>query len=282
MPIEAIQPGQNGTGIANTTSKWSPSVWNGFPIEGIRNGLVDGIVQEWHFGTLQPYGTGAAEAYLDQGLLVFGSTGAAGTYFAGPNLDNGYNMLSDGDNEGMGLRSQLVPFKLSRASKRFAFEIVLEDDTITDTKHGFFAGLIENSAITATSPIAAAGTLADLNFVGFHRLEGDGDKLDCVYKANGVTQVTVAADAVTLAVDTEVRLGMTYGQRPDFDTNSRFTLRFWNNDLPIASGNKVIPSTDGDDFPNDIALGFIVTLLNATGSTPGSLTIKRARVAQEF
>lgn len=281
MPVEGIRIGGN-LGSADTSSKWSPGVWQGFPIEGIRNGVVDGLIQEWNFGSLQPYGTGAAEAYLDQGLLVFGSTGAAGTYFAGPDLDNGYNMLSDGDNEGMGLRSQLVPYKFARGNKHFVWELVLEDSTITDTKHGFFVGLQDNTAITATSPIAAAGTLADVNFVGFHRLEGDGDKLDLVYKADGVTQVTTLADAVTLAADTEVRLAMTYRQEPDFDTSNNFVFRWWANNLPIASGYKQIPSAAGTDFPNDVAMGFIATLLNATGSTPGSLTVKRARMGQVF
>lgn len=283
MPVESIRAARNLDSTADTTSRWTGAVWQGFPVEGIRNGLVDGFVREWDFGRIKPStNVNAAEAYWDQGLRVFGSDGAALAYFAGVGLDNGMTFSSDGDNEGAGVRDQLVQARISQADKQFAFEACLETSTITDTKHGFFLGLQDNTAITATSPIAAAGTLADVNFVGFHRLEGDGDKLDLVYKADGVTQVTTLADAITLAVDTEVRLGITYRPQADFDRTGNYWLRWWLNGQPIASGYKQIPSAAGTDFPNDVAMGFIFTLLNATATTPGNTTIKRLRYGQEF
>lgn len=278
MPVEGLLP-------PGVIGGYSGRVWDKFPIEGIRNGLVPGFVREWDFGTIKPStNINAAEAYWDKGLRAFGSDGGSLTYFAGVGADVGMTLASDGDNEGVGLRDQLCQARLSRADKIFALEVVLEDSTITDTKHGFFIGLQDNTAITATSPIAAAGTLADANFVGFHRLEGDGDKLDLVYKANGVTQVTTLADAITLAADTELRLALTFRPQNDPFTESKYVLRWWLNGAQITTGTsyKVIPSTDGDDFPNDVAMGFIATMLNATASTPGNLTLKRARYGQVF
>lgn len=283
MPVESIRAARNLDSTADTTSRWTGAVWQGFPVEGIQNGLVDGFVREWDFGRIKPStNVNATEAYWDQGLRVFGSDGAALAYFAGVGLDNGMTFSSNGDDEGAGVRDQLVQVRLGQGDKQFAFEGVLETSTITDTKHGFFLGLQDNTAITATSPIAAAGTLADVNFVGFHRLEGDGDKLNLVYKADGVTQVTTLEDAITLAVDTEVRLGMTYRPQADFDRTGNYWFRWWLNGQPIASGYKQIPSASGTDFPNDVAMGFIFTLLNATATTPGNTTLKRLRYGQEF
>ncbi len=283
MAVLPIRPANNLLSGGDTSSRWTAGVWQGFPIDQNSNMLVDGFVREWFFGTLKPStNINAAEAYWDQGLRVFGSDGGSLTYFAGSGDDNGMTLASDGDNEGVGLRDQLCNVKLGRANKHFAFEVVGETDTIADTKNGFVIGLWENAAITATAPIAAAGTLTDLNFVGFHRLEGDGDKLDLVYKANGVTQVTKVADAITLVADTEFRLGMTYRQESDFDTSQNYIFRWWLNGQPIASGYHQIPSADGTDFPNDVAMGFLATLLNATATTPGGLILKRARYGQVF
>lgn len=272
-----------GLGNPGVLDKYSGRVWDGIPIPAIKAGLVQGLCHEWDFATLKPASNvNAGEAYWDQGSRVFGSDGGSLTYFAGFGLDNGMTFASDGDDEGAGWRGQQVGYRLSRADGAFAWEMSLETSTITDTKHGFFAGMITNDAITATSPIAATGALADLNFVGFHRLEGDGDKLDLVYKANGVTQVTVLADAITLAVDTPIRLGMTLSQNDPYVSNSKHVFRWWLNGAPITTGTsyKVIPSADGTDFPNDVAMGPIFTLLNATASTPGNTTVHRLRVAQ--
>lgn len=278
MPVEGLLP-------PGVIGGYSGRIWSGFPVDGIRNGVTPGFVREWEFGTIKPStNINAAEAYWDQGLRAFGSDGGSLTYFAGIGSDTGMTLASDGDNEGVGLRDQLVQARISRADKMFAWELVFEDDTITDTKHGFFVGLQDNTAITATSPIAAAGTIADVNLVGFHRLEGDGDKLDLIYKANGVTQVTVLADAITLVAGTEYRLGMTYRPESDPFGESRYVFRWWLNGVNITTGTsyKVIPSADGTDFPNDVAMGFIATMLNATATTPGGLTIKRARYGQVF
>ena len=288
MPTGTVRPPAPAAG--DTSSQWTQGVWDRFNLEAGREGNEDMIIQEWHFGSLKPStNVNAAEAYWDQGLLCFGSDGFAMSYAAGVGLANGLTVGSDGDNEGGSLRSQRCPFRLGRADRPFAMEVVLQASAIDDTKNGFFVGLMDNTAATATSPIAAAGTLANVNFVGFHRLEGDGDKLDLVYKADGVTQVSQMTDAVTLVAATDVRLGMTY--LPDIADpyNSKsFVFRWWLNGNIIADtgttagslGYKQIPSSAGDDFPNDVAMGFDFSILNATASTPGTVTLRRCRIAQ--
>ncbi len=281
---ESIQPNNNLLSTEDTSSIWTPGLFKGINVDGIRMGAVDGILIEKFFqkGFKPSTNVNAAEAYWEDGWMVFGDNGFAITTVAGVAMAGGVSLGSDGDNEGGSVRHQFAPFKIARSKKSFAIEFVLETSTITDSKHGIFAGLIEDVAATATVPIAAAGTLADKNFVGFHRLEGDGDKFDFVYKADGVTQVTVLADAVTIVAATELRLGFRYDVANDFDQSGKYWLRAWKNGRPVSGTEKQIPSADGTDFPNDIGLGIIFSVLNATASSPGTTTIKRVRAVQEL
>lgn len=180
---------------------------------------------------------------------------------------------SDGDNEGSSIGQAFFPFKIIQNAGELVFEARVKSSTIADTKHGIFVGLIESAALSATVPIAANGTLADQNLVGFHRLEGDGDKIDTVYKADGVTAVTVKADAITLVADTYVKLGMVFNRGGDN------VLRFYKNGVELAD-TKAIPSAAGTDFPNDVRLGWVIAALNATATTPGTASADWIRVAQ--
>lgn len=258
--------------------KPSPAIWGDCPWNDIgdpRSG-VDGCKYFWDFNGFKPTtDIAAAEAYWSMGLMAFGSTGAPVT--VNDALGGGVTVGSDGDNEGVGIRMCNAPFQISRAHKKLWFEIRLQTSTIADTKHGFIAGLIENVALTATVPIAAAGTLADKNFVGLHRLEGDGDQIDTVYKADGVTQVTVQADALTtaLAAATDIDLGFKW------DPDDNYKLKFYANNL-LLSTTYTMAAAAGTDFPNDVRLCPFFAMLNATGSTPGTVTLKTMRVAQIF
>lgn len=253
-------------------SIWGPVWWN-----SIKEGTVAGYARHWNFGDLKKSSdVAAAVAYWGDGLELFGSTGGAVAIYDGEG--GGITISADGDNEGVALGMVNKPFKIDRDQKRFAFETRLKFSTIADTKYGLVAGLAGAATLSATVPIAADGTLADINFGGFHRLEGDGDQLDTRYKADGVAAVTVKADAYTLVADTFVNLGLTF-EPSHRDGKYRFV--YWVNGEPL-SDSKEIPTADGTDFPNDVRMGWIIGLLNATASTPGSATIQWARAAQEF
>jgi hypothetical protein len=261
-------------GFQPSRSIWGPTWWN-----SIREGSRAGYAQHWNMADLKlSADVAAAVAYWGSGIELFGSTG--GSVAVLDVLGGGITIAADGDNEGVGLGMVGKPFQIDRGKKRLAFECRLKTSTITDTKHGIFAGLIDTAALSATVPIAAAGTLADENLVGFHRLEGDGDQLDTVYKANGVAQVTVKADASQLTADTFVNLGLVYhGESTHRD--GKYRLSFFVNGEELAD-TKEIPTGDGTDFPNDVRLGWVIAILNATATTPGSTSIQWVRVAQEF
>lgn len=258
----------SGKSIANTDRVPSPSIWADCPALEIEAGIKDGIHIYNDFGNGPLVAAGAEADYA--GCRGFASTG--GSVADGGEWGGTLVMSSDGDDEGAGLRTGCAPFQIDIGQGKFWFEARVKTSTIADTKHGIFLGLTEAAAITATSPIAADGTLADINFVGFHRLEGDGDYFDTVYKANTVTKVTVASDAVLIVADTYIKLGMVF----DPKTN---VLTFYKNGVPLAD-SKTIPAADGTDFPNDVRLGVLMSVLNATASTPGSSEIDWWRAAQ--
>lgn len=266
--------------VPTTTRDPSPSVWQGCPWFDIIEGVTPGVAMYDDF-TSQNITAATTEGNwaAAMGYAQFSDTG--GTITAGTGQGGEAVFASDGDNEGASIRTVQVPFKIARTTGRFWFEARVKPSTITDSKNGFFLGLFENVAFTAIVPIAAAGTLTDNNFVGFHKLEADGDQIDTVYKANGVTQVTLQADALAtgqvLVADTYIKLGMRYF--PTGDPEGPFRLAFYANGVRLTTSYQMA-AADGTDFPNDVGLGFAFAVLNATGTTPGSNTLDWWRAAQ--
>lgn len=258
----------SGSSLADTSRGPSPAIWADYPASDVLHGIKDG----YHI----------FDDFLSGPRVAAGAEGAAGLYrgFAdtgglvatADEIGGVLDLSSDGDNEGASFRTSCCPFQISRNHGKLWFECRVKSSTITDTKHGIFVGLMANVALTATSPIAAAGTLADVNLVGFHRLEGDGDMFDTVYKADGVAQVTLQSDAVTIAADTYVKLGFVFDPRTG-------VLTFYKNGTKLATNYTVVTAA-GTDFPNDVRLGFVIAVLNATASAPGSAGIDWFRAAQ--
>lgn len=211
-------------------------------------------------------------AYM--GGLVFTDTGGVFTHVQTSGEEGDVKVSSDGDNEGANFSQGIETFSIIQDAGELVFECRFKTSTIANTKHGIFLGLMEAHTQSATVPIAAAGTLADANFVGFHRLEADGDYVDTIYKANGVTQVTVKADAQILVADTYIKLGMVFNRGGDNE------LRFYVNGFELPDTYSV-PSSAGDDFPNDVQLGVSYAVLNATGTTPGDTHLSWLRCAQK-
>lgn len=267
--------------LPDTQSMPSGSIWADCPTDdfkGRSSNVPAGFFRHIDFADFRTSSNvNAAQAFWERGLKVFGSDG--GSIATLDERPGGSTFAADGDDEGVSVGQMHYPFRIDRGLGNFWFECRIKTSTITDTKHGFLLGLIDASSLSATVPIAAAGTLADENLVGFFRPEGDGDGIDTVYKANGVTAVTVGANAVVPVADTWMKLGMTFKATGDPVAQNRLT--FWLNGAPLADG-KVIPTADGTDFPNDVNMGFVFALLNATATTPGSTSLSWAQICQLY
>lgn len=246
---------------SDTRRKFSPGLWGNCPWDGIKSGVVDGIAFEDDFegGPLVTAGAQAAYGRYHGFADTGGSTATAAEQFGA------ITFSSDDDNEGASIALQVACIQITKAAGDLWFEARFKTSTIADTKHGIFVGLIDAATLSATVPIAADGTLADENLVGFWRLEGDGNQMDTYYKADGITAVAVKADAVTLVADAYKRVGMRY-------SHEQRKLFFYDDGDALAD-TKTIPDATGTDFPADAILRPIFAVLNATGTTPGNSTL---------
>lgn len=257
------------TYIDNSGAGLSPGLWKDCPIDEINGNNNNGYGFFDDFNDIA-YTVPTTEANFGR-YRGFSSTGGVLANMA-TELGGVLTLGSDGDNEGSSIGQVGFPYKISLSNKSLWFECRVKSSTISDTKHGILVGLVGATAITTTrsvltaiEPIAADGTIVDTNFVGFHRLEGDGDYFNTVYKADGVTQVTVKDNAKVIVADTYVKLGMYWNY---------FTgiLTFYADGVALPD-TYTMASGAGTDFPNDVTLGLVMAVLNATGTTPGNAYI---------
>ena len=271
---DAVTYGSN-LGSANTNREPSQTIWGKCPIDQILNGRANGIYLFDDFDTFPhittPTITTQAVIYGKLFYKAFGSSG--GTLLSGGSQFGDVILAETTVDEGVNLATISLPFKIIRSEANFAFECRLKASHIANDEAGFFVGLQASQTLSATVPIAAAGTLADNNFVGFHRLEGDGDQIDAVYKADGVTQVTQLADAIStsnnttaaLVADTYIKLGMLFNA-------STYVLTWYINGIPLTTP-KTVPSAAGTDFPNDVNMGLCLAMLVGSGAADNTVTM---------
>lgn len=255
----------------NSGAGFSPALWKNIDWEDVARDMNKGVFSFFKMqNVLGPHSSTSGGTVTERNgpFSLFLSQGGAIANGSSSAANAGVVCSADGDNEAVVIAQQGTPFKIAYGGKPLVAEFRFKTSTIDDSggvanRHGFVLGLSEGYTPTAVLPITAAGAIGDKNIVGFHRLESDGDKMDTIYKADGVTQVNVQTDAVTLVADTFKKVGMHFDGR---------VLRFYDDGV-LLSSSKTIPSAAGTDFPNDVALGLIFGMVNATASSPGSVTL---------
>jgi len=137
------------------------------------------------------------------------------------------------------------------------FECSVTTSVTTTTHNSWFCGFVDATAVTAISPITAAGALADVNMVGFHSPEGASLTIDTVYKADGITAVQVKDTVSAQAAGVYVKVGMHL---------KKGVLTFFVNGLPQPD-TKSVPDDTGTDFPADVQLRPCLAMLHGAGAT---------------
>jgi hypothetical protein len=238
-------------------------IWKHFPMRVGQDEPRKGYLFHEDFGADFPCVPTLNAAGQLKGFSTWLDTGA--TIVGGGTANVSSVVVStDGDNEACTLAHISAPVRITKGSgRKVAFGVRVKFSAISDSKNGSFLGLFEGLTPTATSHIADAGTLADKNFVGFHRLEADGDAIDIVYKADGQTQGSFT-DTVVLVADTYVKL--------EFYFDGDQSLSFWIDGVRYTTADLGASVLGAATFPSDINLGLALVLKNATGSTPGSVT----------
>tara|TARA_R100000655_G_scaffold50244_2_gene87809 strand:+ start:2927 stop:3706 length:780 start_codon:yes stop_codon:yes gene_type:complete len=246
----------------DTNAAPSPIIWADCPVgEFIEKG--NGYFFQDDFLVVPEPLTNVAEGAAQAGnYSTF--TGADAVISSGAGTGGEIFINASASNVGCGIRGGGAPFTFATDAGKFWFEARVKFGTIADDQNGAFIGMFEDVPHTNTVPIAADGTMADENFVGFHRFESDGDKLDIVHKKDSVTQVSVA-DQVALTADTYVKIGM----------------KFANNSMEFYADGVLLTTilNTATSFPSDINLGIIFATLGEAAEDTG-VTMDWWRVAQ--
>ena len=199
---------------------------------------------------------GKYQVFTSDGSAAVGNVSAAG---------GALFMNSVESNKGASVRTGGAAFNLATLSKKLWFEARVKVGSVADTKNGVFLGLYDDTAMSATVPIAADGTLAANTYVGFHRLEADGDQFDLVH-GDGSTATTLAADAITLAEDTYVKVGMV------FESD---TITFYKDGTALSD----TLSVGATEYPDAETVNPTIAILGAATEATG-VTLDWWRVAQ--
>lgn len=263
MPVNELMPRRNLSTTEETNRGPSNAIWSRFPRAEVQGNPDRGVYHFFDFDSMPKTPPTTEDSFG----LYSAFTSSGGTLAAGTGTGGEWVLGEATDNEGVGIRQHATPFRISTSHKLLCFEARVKRSTIADTTGGFLLGLIEDTAITATVPITAAGAIADKNFVGFRADEADGDQIDFAYKADGVTAVNIDTDILptALAADTYVKLGFVFEHNPDLYTGTKYVLTAFVNGVRKTT-TKTIPTAAGTDFPNDISLGMIFSMLLAAGS----------------
>jgi len=93
-------------------------------------------------------------------------------------------------------------------TKPWWFEARVMLASIADTQSGVFVGLAEPGNAVTDVPLLDAGTLADIDLLGFWRNEADGNAWATVHSLNGGAIVTLAAAVAVPVAASYNKLGM--------------------------------------------------------------------------
>jgi hypothetical protein len=163
--------------------------------------------------------------------------------------------------------------------QRFWFEARVKVSTITDTDLSWFIGLMEPGKLGDGTPLGAVGALADVDYIGFHVAEADGDDLTLVY--NEATSGTAQANtgSITLVADTYVRVGMKVVK-----LGNKVTYRFFADGVDLGDGVAVtLDGAANANWPGDTNMDIMVAVTSgALGEDGDNLKIDWIRMAQEF
>lgn len=160
--------------------------------------------------------------------------------------------------------------------KKFWFEARFKVNTITDGDIGLFIGLAQPGQMADGAGVfgADAAALADVDYLGFAILEGDGDDLTIVY--NEATSGTAQSDTgeITIAADTWYRVGF----RLDVEEDK---LHVYVDGVDQGADAEIDITTV--NFPSDTDMDVIISLVGGSGAADGDeVEIDWVRFSQEY
>jgi hypothetical protein len=240
----------------------SYNLWHDFPEEGVYDKSVAyGFHEDFSSGGLITSPTTSA-ALVGTNFSGFGSTGSTITY--SDELGGGVELGSDGtDNDATSIFSLSHCFQMGLTKQPIWFECSIKPNALLTTETGFFVGLADSTAKTATVPLVdALAEVADLNCVGFNALDTDIGEVQHGYRSDGVAGVTVGTSTDTPMVEgTYTKLG--------FKKDSGGLVRWFIDGVQVGTFQTI--NDLGTGFPGDVQLAPIVAM--KVGAATGAQTL---------
>lgn len=193
--------------------------------------------------------SGGYYTYQDSGVTIKG--------WGTCDLANALGVLevagNDADNdEGHLQMGSGAQFKIDNASSntgKVMFEARFRTESIADNGCAFMLGLGSGDVGANTLVDDTGAYIATGAFIGFQRLNDDGDQLDIVYQAASQTLQQVEANALTLVANTWYRVGFVYD--PDQSDSKKITFYINGGD---AGSYVTTTNIDAATFPEGEAL----------------------------
>ncbi len=270
MTVAVQLKGNLGSG-SNDRAK-SPGIWGDCPFTSILDGSITGIIVDDDFdkgGLITSPSTSAALVGLP--YSGFGSSGATITY--SDEIGGGVKLSETTDDEGVSFFSLSHCFQVGLTKGPVWFEARIKPSHTATTEQGMFIGLHDSTAKSITVPLgAAAGVLADYNFVGFHKLDTDLTSIKTVYNSDGLGGV------VTLETITEVLTAATY-VKLGFKKDVNGLLTFYVNGLPQTTTFQLLNDL-GTGFPGDVTMAPCLAMILGAAADDNTLIMDWWRCVQ--
>lgn len=268
----------------------SPAIWKDCPAEAFdKNHEGRRYFNDFHAGVV-----GGSTLVLGQpgGLTAYMESNAAGDLALAANDEGHLQLIADGTDQDTYVVTSgdnvAGVWKTPAAGNphRLWFEARVKINTITDADAGFFVGLAQpGEAKDAGGCFGGdAAALADVDYVGFAVLEGDGDALTAVYNeaTSGTAQSNAAA---TLVADTFVRVGFKVEFTRDAAVNGggHAQVQFYVDGVALGDSKAVDISKTNANWPGATDMDLVISLVGGTGIADSDvLTVDWVQIAQEY
>lgn len=218
---------------------------------------------------------GYVESNVTDDLALVASSNIGELQIIGDGTDQDVYCITTGNNT-----AGIVLTPKEGETKKFWYEARVKVSTITDGDMGVFVGLAQPGEAKDAGGVFGgdAAALADVDYIGFAVLEGDGDDLTLVYNeaTSGVAQSTTGE--ITLVADTYVRLGI----KLVVNGNS-IKIRYYKDGVDLGDDVAVNIGSSDANWPGDTKMDLVVSHVAGSGAADSdAVVIDWIRVAQEY
>jgi hypothetical protein len=251
VPPKALGTVAGGNAGSGLSSFWSDCPLAAAQIDpAVGYGIQDDFTNVGLIGTI----TTIISAAGLPGWLCFGDAGA--TIAPDALVGGGLALTNDAtDDDQVSIAGKSQPFRVEAAQGDLWYEARVKVNSTTTEVAGFVAGLMGVTAQTTIVPMVSnTGILANIDFIGFNKVNANTTSLNSVYKNIGGSEAAVTAGAVLVA-GTYINLGFKFKDG---------TLKFYQNGTLTSTLSAATVALAA--FPNNVTLRPVFAVMNGTAA----------------